>query len=184
MNRFFRILRKKAGARRWRWRVVPCGSRRRAYETFSNARAHAEKDEIVILLVDAEEPVTAPTSVEHLRTRPGDGWDLTGVSERDVHLMVQTMETWIIADSAVLAAYYGQGFQASALPKHKDLEAVAKNTVVDALERATRRTQKGSYYEHKIHHAADLLKRMSPTKVQKHCPHAKRLFSTLTTALA
>ena len=182
MNGFLQELRGKTEARRWRWRVVPCGSRQRAYDTFGNARGHAEEGEIVVLLVDAEAPVTAPTPVEHLRTRRGDGWDLTGVSEKHIHLMVQTMETWIVADREALESYYGQRFHGNSLPKMADLETVTKDAVVDALDRATAQSQKGRY--HKIKHAADLLARIDPAKARERCRHCARLFDTLGAAIA
>ncbi len=181
MNQFLRELREKARKNRWRWRLVPCGSQRRAYKTFSNARDHAGEDEIVILLVDAEAPVTAPTPAEHLRTRRGDGWDLSGVGDDRIHLMVQTMETWLVADPDALADYYGQDFRASALPSRQDLEAEDKTALANALKRATRQTRKGRY--HKIHHAAALLRKIDPAKVCARCRHCQRLFSTLETAI-
>ena len=181
MNQFLRELREKARKNRWRWRLVPCGSRRRAYKTFGNARDHAGEGEIVILLVDAEAPVTAPTPVEHLRTRRDDGWDLSGVGDDRIHLMVQTMETWLVADPDALADYYGQDFHKGALPSRQDLEEENKTAVAKALEQATKRTSKGCY--HKIHHAAALLRKIDPVKVCDRCRHCQRLFSTLETAI-
>ena len=67
-----------------------------------------------MLLVDAEGPVATGTC-EHLRAR--DGWDMTGVDAQSVHLMVQTMEAWIVADADALGSYYGNGFNAGALPR-------------------------------------------------------------------
>lgn len=182
MNEFLRELREKVRESRRRWRLVPCGGRQRTYETFANARGHAGKDEIVVLLVDAEAPVTAPTPVEHLRARLGDGWDLRGVDKAQVHLMVQTMETWIVADPDTLAAHYGQEFRANALPAADDLETVAKTALAAALDRATERTQKGRY--HKIRHGADLLARIDPAKPRARCRHCDRLFAALGAAAA
>ena len=182
MNEFLRELREKVRESRRRWRLVPCGGRQRTYETFANARGHAGKDEIVVLLVDAEAPVTAPTPVEHLRARPDDEWDLRGVEKDRVHLMVQTMETWIVADPDALAAYYGQDFRANALPAADDLETVAKTALAAALDRATERTQKGRY--RKTGHAADLLARIDPAKPRARCRHCERLFDTLGAAVA
>ena len=182
MNGFLRELREKVQGSRRHWRLVPCGGRQRTYDTFSNARGHAGEGEIVVLLVDAEAPVTASTPVEHLRTRRGDGWDLSGVDEDHVHLMAQVMETWIVADPDALSAYYGQRFQANALPAANDLETVAKNTVAGALDRATAQTQKGRYQ--KIRHAADLLARIDPAKARRRCHHCERLFDTLGAAVA
>ncbi len=148
---------------------------------FANARAHADSGEIVVLLVDSEAPVTAPTPVEHLRTRRGDEWDMTGIPADRVHLMVQTMETWIVADPEELADYYGQGFDGNALPTAADLETVGKDDIAQALVRATRRTGKGSYK--KIEHASSLLARIDPAKARRRCRHCERLFSVLDRAI-
>ena len=182
MSGFLRELREKVRENQRQWRLVPCGSRQQAYEKFNNARGHAREDEIIILLVDAEAPVTAPTPVEHLRTRRGGGWDLSGVDENQVHLMVQTMETWIVADSDALAVYYGQGFRANALPSRRNLEEEDKTAVASALYRATEPTRKGKY--HKIGHAADLLALIDPAKARRRCRHCERLFATLGAAVA
>ena len=182
MDEFLRKLKDVARARRWQWQLVLCGGRQRTYETFDNARGHAGEDEIIVLLVDAEAPVTAPTPVEHLRTRRGGGWDLSGVDKDQVHLMVQTMETWIVADPDALAVYYGQGFRANALPSRRNLEEEDKTEVASALRRATERTRKGDY--HKIDHAADLLALIDPAKARRRCRHCERLFATLGAAVA
>ena len=182
MDEFLRDLKRMALERRWKWRLIPCGGRQQAYDTFRNRRDRAEEGETVILLVDVEAPVTAPTSVEHLRARRGDGWDLKGVDEDHVHLMVQAMETWIIADPDTLVAYYGPRFRANALPGRQDLEKEDKTTVADALDRATEQTQKGRY--HKIRHAGDLLASIDPKKVQARCRHCKKLFAALGAAIA
>ena len=179
MNQFLRELREKVRKNRWRWRLVPCGSRRRAYKTFGNACDHAGKDEIVILLVDAEAPVTASPRA-HLVAR--DGWHMDSVDDDRIHLMAQTMETWLVADPDALADYYGQDFHKGALPSRQDLEAEDKTALVNALERATERTPKGCY--HKIHHAAALLRKIDPVRVRDRCRHCQRLFSTLETIIA
>jgi hypothetical protein len=98
-----------------------------------------------------------------------------------IHLMVQTMEAWIVADPDALADYYGQRFRRNALPRTANLETVAKPAVATALNNATRDTQKGVY--HKIKHASDLLKRIDRAKVQDRCPRCKRMFTTLGQAI-
>ena len=127
-----------------------------------------------MLLVDAEGPVDEdPRS--HLQLR--DEWDMQFAEEDTVHLMVQTMETWIVSDSDVLSRYYGQNFNKNMLPTAANLEEVAKADVARALDQATIRTLKGRY--HKIRHASDLLKRIDVEKVKARCPHCKRLFDEL-----
>ena len=91
--------------------------------------------------------------------------------------MVQTVEAWLVADPETLANYYGQGFQRTALPKHKDVEAVPKEQLYQSLERATAKTQKKQYA--KIRHCADLLGRLNRDRVRQRAPHCDLLFRTL-----
>ena len=178
---FFGELKEMARKRRWGWRLIPCGARQMAYEAFVNARDHAKDGEINILLVDSETPVTERTTAAHLQARPGEGWDLAGVPPDHVHLMVQTMETWVVADPEALARYYGPGFRANALPARPNLEEESKDAVARALDRATRQTQKGLYQ--KLMHGSELLKRIDAVKVQQRCRHCEQLFAFLAHAI-
>ena len=155
------------------WKLVPCGPRDVAFRSFRNAPRHAD-GAIVLLLVDAEGPVTKGPC-EHLQAR--DGWDMAAVDAQTVHLMVQTMEAWIVADADALKRYYGQSFNAGLLPRAADLESVAKSEVEDSLRRATEHTGKGRY--HKIRHGSDLLQRVDAERVKARCRHCRRLFDQL-----
>lgn len=174
MDAFLHEIKEAFRQRRWRWKLVCCGGRDEAYRRFMNARTNGEY-EIAVLLVDSEESLCASTPSDHLRER--DGWDFEGVDDDTIHLMVQTMEAWIVADPEVLNSYYGRRFQASSLPRHENLEEVSKQDIASALDRATQNTQKGRY--HKIRHARPLLERIDPAKVRQRCAHCKRLFDTL-----
>jgi len=182
MSQFLVVLKEKARAKNWKWKLTPCGGRQAAYEAFLNARRRPMDGEMIVLLVDSEAPVTAVGRAAHLRQRVGDGWDLMGVPEDHVHLMVQAMEAWIVADPQVLADYYGQNFLRRALPTRQNLEEEPKTDCANKLSTATRPTQKGEYQ--KIRHAADLLARISSEKVRARCPHAEIMFSTLTALIA
>ena len=177
MDAFLQELKAEVRAKSWRWKLVCCGSRNEAFRVFEYSH-RGRDDAIVVLLVDAEGTVKDSPST-HLTAR--DGWDLTGMNDKFVHLMVQTMETWIVADPQTLADYYGQGFQANVLPSRLDLEDEDKTTVENALKRATRETQKGEY--HKIRHASELLNRMNSENVQQRCRHCERLFDLLGRAI-
>ena len=155
MDVFLTPLKDAVRAKSWRWRLVCSGARNAAFDGFRNALQNGD-DAIVVLLVDAEAPVNGAARA-HLQSR--DRWDLGFASDQVVHLMVQTMEAWIVADPDVLAEYYGQSFRKNALPQTRNLETVAKVTLATSLEQATRATQKGAY--HKIRHAGDLLKRIT-----------------------
>jgi len=177
MDVFLGALKQRAQQRRWTWKLVPSGSRQEAFDAFRNARARPSAGEVIILLVDSEASVRAATRTDHLRRRGGDEWDLRGVPEAHIHLMVQAMEAWIVADVVALAAYYGQGFRAKVLPQRKNLEDEPKDDRARKLQAATRGTQKGEY--HKIRHAADLLAKISSSKVRARCAHAEVLFAVL-----
>jgi uncharacterized protein DUF4276 len=177
MDGFLTTLKAAVREKSWRWKLVCCGRRDSAFDAFRSA-LHSRDYAIVVLLVDAEGPVKG-SPCAHLKQR--DKWDLTGASDEVVHLMVQTMEAWIIADTGALAAYYGRNFNASALPRNENLEEVAKAALATALEQATRHTQKGAY--HKIRHASDLLKRIAPEKVRQRCPNCERMFFVLGQAI-
>lgn len=96
-----------------------------------------------------------------------------------IHLMVQCMEAWIVADPEALASFYGQYFKANALPVRQNLEEEPKQDLYDKLDKATsdRRLNKGGYG--KIRHASELLKRVEPAKVAVRCPR----FVTFTRSL-
>ena len=169
MDAFLAEIKNTCREKNWHWNLVPCGSRDQAYKRFRKGKA-----DILVLLVDSEDPVSlAPT--DHLAAR--DGWNLNGVDDGHIHLMVQSMEAWIVADPDALAAYYGQHFQANALPRRQNLEEENKVDIARALDQSTQGTQKGKY--HKIQHARHLLQRIDPTIVRKRCPHCDRLFKTL-----
>ena len=106
-----------------------------------------------------------------------DNWNLGLATDDMVHLMVQSMETWIVADPDALAKYYGQRFNANAVPNSTNLESVSKARIISALEQATGRTQKGVY--HKIRHASEILKKIDHQRVQQRCPACGRLFNAL-----
>ena len=173
MDTLLEPLKQAARNKSMRWKLVCCGPRDEAFRSLRNAVRNAD-GAIVLLLVDAEEPV-AKGPCEHLQAR--DKWDMTAVDAQCVHLMVQTMEAWIVADADALRRYYCKGFNAGVLPKAVDLESVAKREVEDCLRRATERTGKGRYQ--KIKHASDLLQRVDAEKVQARCRHCRRLFHEL-----
>ena len=177
MNRFLDSLETAARKKSLHWKLVCCGSRNKAFHAFRKAPDRNEYD-MTVLLVDAEGPVDQSPRA-HLRSR--DGWDSGFAAAEDVHLMVQTMEAWIVADPDALARYYGPQFARNALPAADDLETVAKADIDRALVQATRNTKKGRY--HKTRHAPALLRKIDPAKAQRRCPGCARLFDVLSRAI-
>ncbi len=179
----FQALFEKADLRGQLPTVIPCGGRQRAYDKFCHAVKLATPNELPLLLVDSEEPVlTQPW--EHLNTRQGDRWTKPVHSDDDqIHLMVQVMESWFLADVAALKLFYGQGFKDNKLPVTKNIETISKSQVEQALKSATRETKtKGEYS--KGRHSFRILGLIDPRKVRQASPHAERLFQKLETTLA
>ena len=170
----FRKFLKKAGLEGRMPRIKACGGRDKAYRNFKTALGAG--DRIPMLLVDAEDPIRAANPWIHLRDR--DGWDRpNGASDEHCHLMVQVMESWFLADRTALEAFYGQGFQASALPGTPNVEQTPKADVLRGLARATRNSSKGSYG--KGSHSFEILGRIDPSVVESAAPFAKRLLDAL-----
>jgi hypothetical protein len=178
MDFFLSPLKKVASAKGWTLNIVPCGPRNEAFKRFCDEWKTGDAS-IIALLVDAEAAVNGAPRV-HLKKK--DNWDLSFAKDELVHLMVQTMEAWIVADADALANYYGQGFKKNALPASTNLDSVAKSEVAAALDKATRDTKTKGKYD-KLQHAKDLLKLIDPAKVQKRCPSCKRMFADLTQAI-
>ena len=164
----------KAGAVGRMPRIVACGRRDNAYDKFRKAHGDGEN---AMLLVDAEEPVTAGGSWEHLKGR--DNWDRpAGTTNQQCQLMVQVMETWFLADVNALESYYGQGFRRQALPQNPNIEDVPKLDLEIRLNQATRDTQKGPYSKGK--HSFEILERLDPAKVAGASPYAKGFIEAIT----
>jgi hypothetical protein len=176
-GKFLAPLRQLARERRIKWTVTVCGRRDAAFDNFKTAQ-ETHPEAFLVLLVDSETPVVGGRW-EHLQRQ--DGWESGGLVDEHCHLMVRTVEAWLIADPEALAGYYGQHFNRKALPTHKDIEAVSKEQLLDKLKRATEKTQKGPYA--KIRHCADLLGRLNPDRVRQRARHCELLFSSLESLL-
>jgi hypothetical protein len=174
MGEFLRELRECARRKRIKWHVILCGGRQNTFEVYRDALV-AHPEAFNILLVDAEGQVTGdPWQLLFQR----DGWGQpSGAGDEHCHLMIQTMETWLIADMDALSKFYGQGFSRGALPRRPDIEQIEKVALARALIRATQRTQKGEY--RKIRHGAAILVRIDPAIVRRAAPSCERLFATL-----
>jgi hypothetical protein len=156
-------------------RIVVCGGRGQTFKDFS--RAAGEDEETALLLVDSEGPVSPGMKPsEHLRER--DRWTAPANAVEDqIHLMVQSMETWLVADHGALENYYRKGFKREALPPNPRIEEVSKRDVIRALESAAARTSKKTY--HKTRDGFELLSLIDPGAIRSKSPFAERFFATL-----
>ncbi|MGD1909826.1 MAG: DUF4276 family protein [Rivularia sp. (in: cyanobacteria)] len=175
---FFRDLVELARSKKIGWTITVCGSRNNAFRDFKKA-LKSYPDAFNLLLVDAEESVNN-SPWEHLKIR--DNWTPPEIDDIHCHLMVQTMEAWMIADIDALKKFYGRGFKENAIPKNSNVETIDKSTLESSLKDATRNTTKKEYQ--KIQHASKLLEMLDADKVRKASAHCNRLFQILSEKIA
>jgi hypothetical protein len=168
---------RKAGLSERMPRVVACGSRDEAFESFCTAYSLKKDDELPLLLVDAEGPVSEyKRPWQHLADR--DKWNRPeGATDEHAHLMVQLMESWFLADQESLGKFYGKDFNKKAIPVRKQVEEIQKKDVISSLSNATRNSNKGSYSKGK--HSFEILSEIDPKKVEEVAPYAARFLETL-----
>ncbi len=151
-------------------RIVACGSRAHAFDDFKTRLRTMSPGDSCVLLVDSED-VVAPDrrKWEHVRRRPGDGWEQpAGAAEDQLHFMAVCMESWLAADGASLARLFGPGFRQAALPVRSDLEALEKSDLFAALSSATRDSSKGEYRKGKL--SFEALAAIDPDRVAQRMP--------------
>ncbi|GHU04628.1 hypothetical protein FACS1894147_09970 [Spirochaetia bacterium] len=178
---------KKSGLKDKMPRIVACGSRQDAFDSFSIA---INKGDSALLLVDSECAVDStnqpPNDVDHwkpwthLKNRPGDKWQKpANTTDDDCHFMVQCMESWFIADRETLKTFFGKGFNEKALPSAQNpIELIDKAQVYKSLAEATKNCEtKGQYG--KGDHSFKLLAQIDPMKVSAASPWADRFVRTL-----
>ena len=188
---FARFL-EKAGLSGHMPRIVACGGRQDAFDSFCTALKNGEP---ALLLVDSEAPVALAAQLGdatvkdvrsqwlpwlHLLHRPGDGWEKpAGAKDMQCHLMVQCMDSWLLADRASLKVFFEQGFLENQLPPdNRDVEAIAKNELYQSLANATRPCKTKAQYG-KGEHSFKLLALLDPIKVMDVSPWARRFIDRL-----
>ena len=126
------------------------------------------------------QPIYQDRPWEHLITR--DNWALPdGSTNEQVHLMIECMESWFLADPETLRQFFGQGFNSNSLPGNTNIETINKADVFRSLENASRHSQKGSYG--KGDHSFKILEKIDARKVLTASPAALRLIHELNKVL-
>lgn len=182
----FKTFLEKTGMKGQMPRIVACGSRRDAYDSFCTA---VKNNEQAFLLIDSEAPINSEHETgdpskwrpwTHLNKREGDEWTMPeNATDTNCHLMTQCMETWLLADRNALADFFGQGFKASKLPNSANaIETVPKQTIYDSFKQATNDCKTKSKYG-KGEHSFKLLSLINPDKVIAASPWAKRFIDTI-----
>ena len=158
--------------------VVRGKGRSQAFHNYATAVKNRRKSELLLLLLDSEEPVKPGNSVwQHLKDRPQDNFDRPeGSGEGDAFLMVCVMETWFLAYQETLLAFFGSSLNRKALPKWPNLEDVPSERIIRALKNAIRECTKGGYSTGET--SFQLLGKIDPAKVEQ-LPAARRLLHRL-----
>lgn len=171
-------------------RVVACGSREDAYDSFCT---ELKSGNPAMLLVDSEAGVNANHQQDkdsskwapwaHLKARQGDEWEKpANATDVQCHLMVECMENWFLADRVTLADFFGQGFHATYLPAaDRAIESVHKTDVYTALKKATAKSKKGEYG--KGSHSFKLLAEIDANLVVAASPWTNRFIAELKKAM-
>ncbi len=167
-------------------RVVACGGRQNAYESYRTAIDNGEE---AFLLVDAEDPIDSahqegdPINWKpwaHLNSRNGDKWEKpSDANDTDCHLMAQVMESWFVADRLKLKQFYGTDFKVSKLPlEGTPIESIVKKSIYSSLSEATKTCRSKGQYG-KGSHSFKILSEIDPDKVVDASPWAKRFLIEL-----
>ncbi|HDY88560.1 MAG TPA: DUF4276 family protein [bacterium] len=170
---FLKELKSIARGKNIGWIIIACGPRGEAKNNYFTA-LKSHPDSFNVLLVDSEGPVK-DIPWKHLKDR--DRWDLDKSHNDNCHLMVQFMESWLIADVEALNKFYGHGFRKNDITKTQNVELISKQDINLFLNKATRNTSKGNY--HKIRHGPKILELLNTSIVRSKASHCNHLFKTL-----
>lgn len=186
----FKLFLEKAGLKGSMPRIVACGGRQDAFESYCTAIKNGDE---AVLLVDSEDAIAGKHQQgeaatwqpwQHLKQRKGDGWDKPAAgADADCHLMVQVMESWFLADRETLKKFFGQGFKEKSLPAAgKTIESVAKTQIYQSLADATKDCRSKAPYG-KGEHSFKLLGLIDPATVTVASPWAARFVAQMKTKM-
>jgi hypothetical protein len=151
-------------------RLVACGSRASAFDSFATEHARS-RGEFVAMLLDSEEPM-GDVEATWKYLIDNDGWTKPATADDEQVLFMTTcMETWTVSDRAALTRHYGDELQTSALPPLVDLESRRRQDVQDALAHATRGCS-NAYRKGK--RSFELLEKLTPDTLAEHLPSFAR----------
>jgi hypothetical protein len=158
-------------------RIIACGGREQAFDRFRTA-VERYPDAFCMLLLDSEEPGSPGENAWAFLDRTTEWTRPVKATDEQVHLMVQLMESWFLADKDALVRFYGQGFNLGSLPARSDIDNIAKADVERGLKEATRHTRTKGVYRKA--HGFDILALIDPRAIKRASPdHAGRLFDIL-----
>jgi Domain of unknown function (DUF4276) len=160
--------------------VISHGSTEQTIKSYAQGVDLYSSDCAVALLVDSDAAVTAETPAKHLQAKL-DSANVPSNARKNIFLMVQCMESWLVTDAAALGDCFGSKFRAAVLPANPDIEAVSKKDVLAALDAAVKPTPTGRY--RKVEHGARILAKLNPETVANRSRHATSLHTFLRDSL-
>jgi len=160
--------------------VVALGDTDRTIKGYAQGVSQYSSDRAVALLVDSDAPVSAATAAGHIKAKL-DSANVPSDARKNIFLMVQCMESWLVTDPAALESCFGSKFRLNVLPSNPDIEAVSKRDVLAALDAAVKPTPTEGY--RKVEHGAKILAKLNPYRVAKRSRHARNLHGFLLNSL-
>ena len=162
-----------ARVKRIKFNLISAGSRTEAMKDFLRY-CRTNPSDLNVLLIDSEGPVNSTAgAIRSLRSM--DLWK-SGIAcdDNQVHLMVQAMEAWFIADPGALASHFGNAFNTNVLPSPQNAESVAPSELLTLIKRGLSQGRRRRTYD-KVSDGMKLLQLVDENTVRANCPHFRRL---------
>lgn len=180
MRAGFRHLFDKLSPRINKPRILPGGPRNEAIKSFVREWRARQSGDIVLLLIDSEEPIEIGESKIELLKRRKEWSRVPGeITESDLFLMVTAMESWICSDTEALAKHFGNAIHQGKLPAITRLESLTPTEVFKALKSATADCR-ATYT--KGAQSFQLIGLIDPAKLEQ-LPHAREFLDALRTRM-
>ncbi len=155
-------------------RLVACGGRGNVYKDFCRALC-SRGSSYIAMWIDSEEPMAdVEQAWKHLaEVTTVAAWEKpNGAADDHLLFMTTCMETWIVADRAVLREHYKHNLNENPLPHTNGLEAKPRHDVQLALETATKDC-KNAYAKGK--RSFEILEKLDPAVLKQHLPSFVRV---------
>lgn len=160
--------------------VIAYGSTEQTIKSYAQGVRLYASECAVALLVDADKTVTATSAAGHLAQKL-DAAKVPADARKNILLMVQCMESWLVTDSVALTECFGGKLRAAVLPPNPDIEAISKSDILAELNAAVKPTPAKRY--HKVQHGEKILAKLKPGSVSERSRHAKLLHAFLLDSL-
>jgi hypothetical protein len=180
LDQFFISLKKLADDNDCRLTFSPRGGIEQVLADFDIAY-NPPSTEIYYLLVDSDGPVISVPR-NHLKTKFSSYrfLDDKKIPDNRIHLMVQVMESWFIADISALERFFGEGFDSAQIPQDQEIESIDGDVAINSLKSASKGSSRGEYKLYStIEFETGILKQLNPDILKDKAPHCKRLFEIL-----